>query len=425
MRLLSGMLRVYLKKNKTINKLLSNFFSLSVLKIFSYILPLLILPYLIRILGVEKFGLVMFAQSFIIFFNIFIEFGFGLSATREISLYRNDKDKITEIFSSVLSIKLILLLFSFIFLNLIIFNFNRFSSDWLLYELSFLMIIGEAVFAEWYFLGIEEMKYITILTIFSNLLYTILIFIVIKSQNDYIYVIFLKGLSSILIGCISLYIIFLKYHQKFKIQKFSILRNYFKDTLEFFFSKIAVMIYRISNTFILGIFTNNTIVGYYNISEKLYSAIYNLYQPIVQVLYPHMSKEKNVKMFKKIYFMLLTLTIPLLIIIYYYTPNLLSIITKTNDISDSIDAFRLFLVVLCVVISSTLVGYPLLAALGHKKIANYSMVFGASIHVLLLLILIFIHKVDITHIIYSVLITETSILFIRYYAIFKYKLFKD
>jgi len=102
-------------------RLLSNFFSLSVLQVFTYILPLLTLPYLVRVLGMEKFGLVMFAQAFLMFFNVLVDYGFNLSATREISIHRDDKSKLTEIFSSVIGIKAILLVISFLILTIIIF----------------------------------------------------------------------------------------------------------------------------------------------------------------------------------------------------------------------------------------------------------------------------------------------------------------
>ena len=90
------------KVKKTINsgenkRLLGNFFSLSVLQIFSYVLPLLTLPYLVRILGVETFGLISFATAFIIFFNILVDYGFNLSATREKSVHWENKKKTTEI----------------------------------------------------------------------------------------------------------------------------------------------------------------------------------------------------------------------------------------------------------------------------------------------------------------------------------------
>jgi PST family polysaccharide transporter len=220
-------------------RLLSNFFSLSILQAFTYILPLLTLPYLVRVLGVDKFGLVMFAQAFIMFFALIVEYGFILSAPKDISVNRNNKEKITEIFSSVITIQIILLSITFLCLNLIIYNIDRFSVDIDIYNLTFLIVIGQVLFPIWYFQGMERMKYITIVNIISKVIFTVLIFIFIQNPNDYIYVPLINGFGSITGATISLFIIHKHFNQSFKFYSIKILFKYLKDSTQYFISRIT------------------------------------------------------------------------------------------------------------------------------------------------------------------------------------------
>jgi len=136
----------------------------------------------------------------------------------------------------------------------------------------------------------EKMKSIAILSLLSKLFYTVSIFVFVKSEIDYALVPLLNSLGVILSGLISISIVIKKFNILISIPKYSDLKFQLKDGWNIFYSNIAISIYTISNTFILGIFTNDTIVGYYSAAEKIIKVFQGLLYPVFQSFYPHISK---------------------------------------------------------------------------------------------------------------------------------------
>ena len=399
-----------------------NFFSLTSLKVLTYILPLITFPYLIRVLGIEKFGLIMFAQATMYYFEIVVDFGFNLSATREVALNAKKPNKLNEIISAVFSIKFMLLLFSFLVLIAVINLFDRFLQDSMLYYYSFLKVIALAFFPVWFFQGIEKMKYITLIDIISKSIFTILIFVFVQSESDYILVPLISGVGYIIGTIFSLIYLFKRFKKSFIICSFSVLKKYFNDSLMFFLSRVSVSLYTTSNAFFLGLVTSNIMVGYYAVAEKLYMVIRQLYQPIVQVIYPYMSKSKNVKFFKKLYPIIILLNFIGVYVLWVYTPEIIFLVTNETFL-ESVKVFRILLIVACIVVPSILIGYPFLAALGFKNEANYSTIIGSVFHVIVLGILYFLNVIDIYNIVYLLFVTELIVLIYRFYSVYKHKLF--
>jgi polysaccharide transporter, PST family len=275
----------------TYKTLVENFLSLSFLQVANYILPLITLPYLVRVLEPEKYGLIAFAQVFIGYFMILTDYGFNFSATREISVYRGNKERVSEIFSSVMVIKLFLFLLSLSVMSAIIFTFEKFRQEWAVYYLTFGTVLGQVLFPVYFFQGMEKMKYITILNVLAKLIFTIATFIFVKKASDYLYVPLLKSLGFIVAGLLSLWIVFRVFKVSFKLPNWRNINREFKNGWYIFISSINTGFYRNNSTLILGLFANNEIVGYFTIAKKLIDTFNQIAKIIFQSIYPYVSRE--------------------------------------------------------------------------------------------------------------------------------------
>lgn len=110
-------------------RVIENILSLFSLQGFNYILPLITFPYLTRVLGPDKYGLITFAMAFISYFQLVTNYGFNLSASREIALNRDNDVKVSKIFSSVMTTKTLLTVLGFLTMSIIVFSFDKFRSD--------------------------------------------------------------------------------------------------------------------------------------------------------------------------------------------------------------------------------------------------------------------------------------------------------
>jgi PST family polysaccharide transporter len=317
-------------------RLLSNFFSLASLQGVNYILPLLTFPYLVRVLGVEYFGLLAFATAVVTYFNIITDYGFNLTATREISIHRDDHKKVIEIFSSVMSIKLLLMFLSFFLLTILVFSFEKFSTHWEVYLLTFGTVVGQVLFPIWFFQGMERMKYITYLNIVAKVIFTVAIFVFVKEQNDFYLVPLFTSLGFIVVGLWSLWIIYKEFGIGFRLQPLETLKYYLLDGWDIFISRIFVSLYTTTNIIVLGLLTNNIVVGYYAIAEKIVNAVAGLFVPANQALYPYMVKvfERNKNDFlillKKVIYIFLAIGLLLFFILFVFSSEIIILISKED-----------------------------------------------------------------------------------------------
>jgi len=275
-------------------RLISNFFSLSVLQIVSYILPFITLPYLVRVLGIEYYGILAFAGAVIAYLGIITNYGFNLTATRDISAHRDNKQKIIEIFSAVMIIKFILMLGSFLVLILLVFSFDKLSKDWLIYFLTFGSVAGQVLFPIWFFQGMERMKYITYINIGSKLIFTVAIFVFVHSKEDLYMVPLLNSLGILAGGIYSLILVKKNFGVKFEFQNIGLLKQYMIDGWHIFVSSFGVHLYKGNAILILGVFTTDLTVGYFAIAKKIIDALNQVASIISRTLFPYVVKNHQI-----------------------------------------------------------------------------------------------------------------------------------
>jgi PST family polysaccharide transporter len=408
-------------KNNFNSSLVSNFFSLVILQGANYLFPLLTVPYLFRILGVETFGLINFSTAFVQYFAILSDFGFNLSATKYIAANREDKDKRDKYFVNVLIAKLMLFLCGLVILLLIINFVDKFSENKAVYLLSYGSVLGSVLLPTWFFQGMEQMRYITKITIVTRTLAIIPIFFLVKSDTDFLLVPIFYGLGAIAAGLIGIYIVRVNFKLKFNFNKlsFSSVIDCLKESVDFFLSRLSLSLYTISNTFVLGMVLGNTAVGYYAAGEKLYMAVQSMYGPLNQALYPYMVKHRNILIFKKIFFAVVLINCIVIPIGIYKSEFIMHFIYSTIDF-ESVSILKILLGACLITVPSILLGYPFLGAFGHTRYTNLTVIISSVFHVSMLVLLVLFNSLTVYTVASLVVTTELIVLILRIRGVKKF-----
>jgi len=221
----------------------------------------------------------------------FISYGFDLSGTQLISRNSEKRNKLIQIFSSILIVKFLLAILAFSLICFLVLFIEKFHAHWEIFLLTSLLMFSDVIFPIWFFQGMEKMKLITYLRISYKGSFVIAILLLVHQKNDIWLVPLLDSLGAMLAGIIAIIIVKKNFNVYFKKQKYIYILFQLKYGWHIFLSKISVILYTSLNTFVLGILTNNESVGYYSLAEKVYMAIRGLYSPFIQALFPYLSKK--------------------------------------------------------------------------------------------------------------------------------------
>lgn len=407
---LSNKIKNLIEGNKT---LLSNFSYLSILQISLLFIPLIAYPYLIRVLGKELYGLVIFTTVIAGYFTIFISFGFSMTGAKEISIHRNSSQKLSEIVSTILLIKSVLLLVCF----LILYGyFILYPSPYqVLYYLAFGACLLDVIFPQWFFQGIEKMKFITVISLGSRLIFLGLIFVFIQEQSDVLWFPLANLVTTIISGVVSFYLI-KKEGVRFIVPSFSTIKHYIKESYHFFLSNVLIQIYVNSNKAIIGTFLGMGAVAYYDLAEKIVNLIRIPQGIISQVSFPRISSTKSTSFIKKIFRVSLVINI-FLYILLFFTAEYIVLLLGGKEMLSAVPIVQILGLLAPVVAVSNTMGILTLVPFGFNKLFTKMIGFSVVSYLAMFvavwgLDIISVYSLSVVNVLTEVIVTIISIYFV-------------
>ena len=273
-----------------VKSVFSNFSWLMVLQIASYLFPLVTMPYLARVIGVDGFGKIAFPAAVMVWINTFAEWGFNLTGTRDIARNRNNKEKINEIFSNIQYARLFMTILSFVILSVLVLAVPKFRSEALIMFFTFLMIPGNILFPDWFFQGMERMKYITILNLTIKLFFTVSIFFFIKEREDYILQPLLNSFGYLISGIIAQWIIIRKWKVRLLKPNWHNIICAIKISTDVFLNNLMPNLYNSFSTVLLGLVGTPISNGMLDSGRRFVLVGQNFMQTLSRAFFPFLSR---------------------------------------------------------------------------------------------------------------------------------------
>lgn len=401
--------------------MLSNLLSLSSIQVLNYILPLITLPYLVRVLGPRGYGLTAFAQAIAQYFVLFTSYGFNLTATQHITINKGNSQVLSRLVSAVLGSKVILMVCSAIIYFGIIVAVPSLNVNMLLFSLSFGYVLADFSFPLWLFQGLEDMKFITLGNVVSKIVSTLCIFIFIRNSSNIWLVPLIMSSGSVLGGTLSSTIVFRKYGLRLVRVTCSNIWVQLRDGWLVFFSQVMISLYTTSNPVILGIFAGPVMVGYYSAAAKIITAAQGVLSVISQTIFPHTiqlfqhSAPSGLLFVHKVMKIITPLTVFIGVCLCFCAIPIVSTLLGSKY-GPSVLLLRVLSPLPCIIFLSNMLGIQIMLNLNLKKAFSNTVLIGAGTNLVLSFILVPIFQqlgTAISVVVSEIVITVTMYIFLK------------
>lgn len=282
-----------INKSKDGKTVFANFGYLSLLQVAGYVFPLISMPYLARVIGADGFGKIAFASAIVVWIQTISDWGFNLTATRDVAQNRDNKELVSRIFSNVLWARSVLTLLSGIILLLVVLLVPYLRENADIIFVTFLLVPGYILFPEWFFQAIEKMKYTTLFNLLLKLVFTVAVFVFIHKREDYLIQPLLTTIGYLLCGIGALYLIFKKWgYSLYKPQWGEIFKT-IRNSTDVFINNLMPNLYNSFSVMLLGFFGGSTANGIYDGGNRFPVIFYQFQSVLSRAFYPFLSRRPD------------------------------------------------------------------------------------------------------------------------------------
>lgn len=368
-----------------------NFAYKSILTISNYIMGFITFPYISRVFGVEKLGLINFVDNTINYFLLFATMGISVLGVREIASVKETRDEKNKVFSNILGINILFTVITLIVYFLII-SLNSTLNQYVeLFYIGAAKILFTTFLIEWFYTGIENFKYITIRSIIIKLLYVISVFVFIKHTDDYV-LYFILTIGTVVVNAIINMLYARKYVTLAPKEIFN--TKYVKNNITLGIYTIMTSMYITFNVMYLGLVSDNTQVGYYTTAFKLYSVILGFFTAFTNVMLPRMSaliaegnKGRFQELINKSFSVVAKFSIPMILCSIVLAPQIIYVLSGPGY-EGAIIPMRIIMPAILFVGVAQVLAIQILMPMKKDRILLIASICGATISVILNVILV-------------------------------------
>lgn len=282
-----------INKSKDGKTVFANFGYLSLLQVAGYVFPLISMPYLARVIGADGFGKIAFASAIVVWILTISDWGFNLTATRDVAQNRDDTELVSRIISNVLWARSILTLLSGIILLAVVLLVPYLRENADIIFVTFLLVPGHILFPEWFFQAIEKMKYTTLFNLLLKLVFTVAVFVFIHKREDYLIQPLLTTIGYLLCGFGALYLIFKKWGYTLYKPQWSEIFKTIRNSTDVFINNLMPNLYNSFSVMLLGFFGGSTANGIYDGGNRFPVIFYQFQSVLSRAFYPFLSRRPD------------------------------------------------------------------------------------------------------------------------------------